>query len=106
MCDDALDDVPGCTDVGELESGKRDEGYFSGIMTFMRGLSSAVGLFIVSGILDFPGYIKPMEQVVDGKIVEVLMEQPQAVITALKVIAAGFPFILLIFTHLLAKNIH
>jgi oligogalacturonide transporter len=95
---------PDATDVGELASGKRNAGSYSGIMTFMRGLSSAIGIFIVSNILDFSGYIKPMENVAGDKTVKVLMEQPQGVISALKIIVVGFPFILLFATYLSARK--
>ncbi|NMA95875.1 MAG: MFS transporter [Clostridiales bacterium] len=85
---------PDITDVGELAFGRRSSGSFSGIMTFMRKFSSAVGIFIVSYILDIAGYIEPIE---DG--VQVIMQdQPEAVITALKVIVILFPFVLLFFT--------
>ncbi len=95
---------PDVTDAGELAAGKRNAGSFGGIMTFMRGLSSAVGIFIVSNILDFSGYIKPVDQVVGGSTIKVLMEQPQAVINALKIIVVGFPFILLFVTYVLARK--
>lgn len=95
---------PDATDVGELASGKRNAGSYSGIMTFMRGLSSAIGIFIVSNILDFAGYIKPMENIVGDKTTKVLMEQPQGVISALKIIVVGIPFILLFATYLAARK--
>jgi oligogalacturonide transporter len=51
-------DVP---DVDELMSGKRREGIYSGLFTFMRKLSSAVGLFLVSSIISAAGY-RPGQQ--------------------------------------------
>lgn len=95
---------PDATDVGELASGKRNAGSYSGIMTFMRGISSAVGIFIVSNILDFAGYIKPVENVVGDKAEKILMEQPQGVISALKIIVVGLPFVLLFVTYLSARK--
>ena len=50
---------PDVTDAGELYAGKRNAGSFSGIMTFMRGFSSAIAIFIVSNILQLSGYVKP-----------------------------------------------
>jgi oligogalacturonide transporter len=52
-------DVP---DVDELMSGKRREGIYSGLFTFMRKLSSAVGLFLVSSIISAAGYRPGQEQ--------------------------------------------
>lgn len=95
---------PDVTDVGELASGKRNAGSFSGIMTFMRKFSSAIGIFIVSGILDLAGYIKPLEQLANGKTEKVLMDQPGAVLLALKIIVIGFPFVLLFITFSMAKK--
>ncbi|KUK24311.1 MAG: Sugar (Glycoside-Pentoside-Hexuronide) transporter [Thermotoga sp. 50_1627] len=52
-------DVP---DVDELKSGQRREGIYSGLFTFMRKLSSAVGLFLVSSIISAAGYRPGQEQ--------------------------------------------
>lgn len=95
---------PDVTDVGQLAFGKRSAGSFSGIMTFMRKFSSAVGIFVVSFILDLSGYIKPEAVTVDGVTRKVLMEQPDAVITALKWIVTGLPFLLLFMTFLAARR--
>ncbi len=95
---------PDVTDVGELALGMRSAGSFSGIMTFMRKFSSAIGIFIVSYILDFAGYIKPQEITTGGVTREILMEQPDTVITAIKIIVLIFPFILLFFTFRIAMK--
>ncbi|WP_448523151.1 MFS transporter [Pseudothermotoga sp.] len=52
-------DVP---DVDELMSGRRREGIYSGLFTFMRKLSSAVGLFLVSSLISVAGYRPAQEQ--------------------------------------------
>jgi Na+/melibiose symporter-like transporter len=41
-------------------------------MTFMRKFSSAVGIFIVSTLLDIAGYVKPYEAVIERSDKEVL----------------------------------
>jgi len=99
---------PDVTDVGELYFGERKSGSFSGIMTFIRKSSSAFGIFLVSQMLNIAGYIKP--DTIDGK--EVLYEQPESLITALKIIVFAIPVVLLIITIFIArkypitKNIH
>lgn len=95
---------PDITDVGELAFGKRNSGSFGGIMTFMRSLSSAFGIFIISTILDLAGYLKPVEQVVDGVTKKVLVEQPDAVILSLKLIVTAFPVVLLCIAFFMASK--
>jgi len=50
-------DVP---DAGELRTGKRQEGTFSALTTFMRKLSSAFSLFLVGNFLNLTGYLPPV----------------------------------------------
>jgi oligogalacturonide transporter len=95
---------PDVTDVGELQAGKRNAGAFGGIMTFMRKFSSAIGIFLVSNILEFAGYIKPKAEIVDGVTKTILMDQPDSIIWALKGIVVGFPLILLIIANRVAKK--
>jgi oligogalacturonide transporter len=66
---------PDIPDVGELNNGKRQEGTFSALTTFMRKLSSAFSLFLVGNFLSLTGYLPPVEQVVEGA--TKLVEQPQ-----------------------------
>ena len=91
---------PDVTDVGELYFGERKSGSFSGIMTFVRKSSSAFGIFLVSQMLNIAGYIKP--ETVDGK--EVLFDQPESLITALKIIVFAIPVVLLIITIFIARK--
>jgi oligogalacturonide transporter len=67
---------PDIPDVGELRNGKRQEGTFSSLTTFMRKLSSAFSLFLVGNFLSLTGYLPPVEQVVGG--VTKLVDQPQS----------------------------
>ena len=48
-------------DVGEFAYGKRQEGTYSGFATFIRKISSGVGLALVTGTLSICGYITPPE---------------------------------------------
>lgn len=95
---------PDVTDVGELAFKRRNSGSFSGVMTFMRKFSSAIGIFIVSQILDFSGYLKPQTELVDGVTHKILMVQPDSVILALRGIVIVLPILLLSTTFFLAKK--
>jgi oligogalacturonide transporter len=67
---------PDIPDVDELRSGQRREGTYAALVTFIRKLSSALAIFAVSQMLQFAGYVPPVEQVTDGA--ARLVEQPQA----------------------------
>ncbi|MGB9789447.1 MAG: MFS transporter [Thermotoga caldifontis] len=102
-------DIP---DTDELRSGQRREGIFSGLFTFMRKLSSAVGLFLISNIIALAGYIPPKEEIIDG--VKKLVQQPQSesFITALRFLFALIPVGLLLISlfvairYPLTKSVH
>ena len=70
----------------------------------MRKFSSAVGIFIVSTLLDISGYVKPYETVIDGVTKEVLAEQPQSVLTTLKIVVVIIPLILLTVTFFASRK--
>lgn len=95
---------PDVTDVGEFAFKRRNAGSFSGVMTFMRKLSAAIGIFIVSQILEAAGYVQPLRTVIDGATVNILQEQGDAVITALKIIAVAIPLALIVCTLYFASR--
>lgn len=95
---------PDVTDVGELRFGYRIAGSFSGVMTFSRKFSGAIGIFAVGMILEFSGYLPPLRTVVDGRTTEVLQLQPDSVITALQLIVFVVPMVLLIPAYLAART--
>ena len=66
---------PDIPDVDELVSGQRREGIYSSMVTFMRKMSSALAIFLVSQAIGLAGYVRPVEEVVDN--VTRLIEQPQ-----------------------------
>ncbi len=84
------------TDVGELRFGYRTAGAFAGVMVFMRKASAAFGIFIVGAVLQASGYIKPIKEMVGGKLTEILQVQPDSVILALQGIILISPIVLLI----------
>lgn len=85
-------DVP---DVDELYSGLRQEGIYSGLLTFMRKLGSALGIFIVSQFLSLAGYKKPIEQTVDGVSTLVKQQQTPEFFMLLKLVFALIPVVFL-----------
>jgi oligogalacturonide transporter len=95
---------PDVTDVGELKFGYRTAGSFAGVMTFLRKSSAAIGIFIVGAVLQFAGYIKPIKEMVDGKLTETLQAQPDSIIHALQGIMLVFPLILLIPAFFVARS--
>ena len=80
---------PDIPDVDELYWGSRREGVYSGMFMFMRKLSSALGIFIVSNIIQWAGYRAPVEGMPQ--------EQTGAFILVLRVVFAGLPVVLLLF---------
>lgn len=95
---------PDIPDVDELQSGRRREGTYSAITTFMRKLSSAFALFLISNSLAISGYRQPVEQTVDGVIKAVEQEQLPSFLTALRFVFALTPIILLAFALLIARR--
>lgn len=86
---------PDIPDVDELKTGQRREGIYSALITFMRKLSSALAIFLVSNALSLAGYVPPVEQAVEG--VTQLVEQPQSAtfILVLRLVFALLPTVLL-----------
>ncbi|MEM1113346.1 MAG: glycoside-pentoside-hexuronide (GPH):cation symporter [Pseudomonadota bacterium] len=95
---------PDVTDVGELRFGARIAGSFSGVMTFSRKFSGAIGIFTVGMILQFSGYQPPLQEMQEGRFVEILQQQPDSVITALQLIVFLVPMGLLIPAFLVARS--
>ena len=95
---------PDIPDVDELESGRRREGTYSALFTFMRKASSAFAIFFVSNGLALAGYLPPLEQVVDGA--TRLVEQPQTetFTLVLRLIFALVPILLIAVALLFAAR--
>ncbi|MDR1803791.1 MAG: MFS transporter [Treponema sp.] len=75
------------TDVGEFATGLRNSGSFSGIMTFVRKVCSAIAVFLITAMIDSGGYIRP----IDG----VEQIQPDSVIFFMRLIIVAAPLLLL-----------
>jgi Na+/melibiose symporter-like transporter len=95
---------PDVTEVGELRFGYRIAGSVSGVMTFSRKFSGAIGIFTVGIILELSGYLPPVKGMIDGSYTETLQTQPDSVITALQLIVFVVPMLLLIPAFFIAKT--
>jgi len=86
---------PDIPDVHELKTGQRREAMYSSLVTLFRKFSSALALFAVSNAIGWAGYIRPVENVVDGA--ARLIEQPQSetFLLVLRLILALLPIVLL-----------
>lgn len=85
---------PDIPDVDELVSGLRREGIYSALVTFMRKLSSALAIFIVSQVIGLAGYVSPVSEVVDGVTRLIEQPQPESLQLALRMIFAFVPPVL------------
>jgi Na+/melibiose symporter-like transporter len=79
---------PDIPDVDELASGQRREAMFSALVTFLRKLSSALAIFIVSQVIAAVGYVPPLQEVVGGATKLVEQAQPANFLLALRLIFA------------------
>ena len=95
---------PDIPDVDELQSGQRREGTYSALVTFLRKLSSAVALFLVSNGLALAGYRAPLEQSVDGVLKIVEQTQTEAFLMALRLIFVFVPIVLVGLALLVARR--
>ncbi len=87
---------PDLPDVDELVTGLRREGVYSGLMTFLRKLSSAVALFLISQVIALAGYLPPLSTTVNGVTKDVLRTQPPAFLLAVRLLFALVPAALLV----------
>lgn len=85
---------PDIPDVDELASGQRREGTYSAITSFMRKLSSAFALFLVSNSLAVAGYRQPVEETVAGVTRVVEQAQTPEFLLALRMVFAVTPVVL------------
>jgi len=80
---------PDIPDVDELRTGERREGIYSALTTFTRKLSSAMAVFAVAQVLQFAGYVPPVE--VGGRLIE--STQSPAFINALRLFFVVIPVV-------------
>lgn len=92
---------PDVLDAAELATGQRNAGGFSGLMTFIRGLATALAVQLIALVLQFTGYRAPVgtEVVVQADAVQwgirlTLLIAVAALLTLGWVIARGYPLTL------------
>ncbi|MEG1646329.1 MAG: MFS transporter [Clostridia bacterium] len=73
---------PDTVDVAELGTGTRDSASFSGVMTFTRKMSNAVGIGLVGLTLDLAGQVK------DSVTNKPFDNQPSSVLWAIRIVMA------------------
>jgi Na+/melibiose symporter-like transporter len=89
--------LPDVLDVDLMVTGRQRQGVYSGVMTFLRKISSALAIFIVGWVLELSGYIKPL---VEGEIVI----QPDSFILAVRCLVVILPLILIFLGVIIARR--
>jgi Na+/melibiose symporter-like transporter len=84
------------TEVGEYHFGRRSEGSFSGIQQFIRKCAAALANWVALMLLGFSGFIKPLENEVDGVVMLINQEQTATVLLTIKGILCFSSLILLV----------
>ena len=79
--------LPEVTDLDEAATGLQQEGVYSGVMTFIRQLSSGAAVFLVGALLSASGYI---ERAVDADAIA----QPASALLTIKLIITLIPIVL------------
>ena len=79
--------LPDVIDLDEIISNKRREGLYSGVMTFLRKLSSSIAILGISFILDVSGYIST-----EGS---ESITQPESAVLAIRLIITVLPILCL-----------
>jgi oligogalacturonide transporter len=77
-------------DVDEIVTGRRREGAFAGVMTFVRKVMQSLAIFIATQVLNFVGLIPKT------------MNQPRSVVTTVVAIVAVAPLAIMLFGFLVS----
>ncbi|MDR2091111.1 MAG: MFS transporter [Clostridiales bacterium] len=93
---------PDVVDLGELKTGTRNAGAFSGLMTFMQKLLSAVLIGLAGIILDASGFLEPAANA-DG--IVAASAQPESAIIALRFVVAAPLVVALIISFFVAAKL-
>lgn len=92
------------TDVGELYYGRRMEGTFSGVQTFVRKCASALANALFLASLGWAGFIQPIKTVTGLQETFVYQDQPEALELLIRGTIAFAPAILLGICLLVARD--
>ena len=81
--------LPDVIELDELETGMRREGAFYGFFVLLQKLGLALGLFLVSQVLNWTGYITPPEGVITPIV------QPESALLAIRLMIGPLPALIL-----------
>ncbi|WP_423222521.1 MFS transporter [Candidatus Amarolinea aalborgensis] len=81
--------LPDVIELDELETGKRREGAFYGFFVLLQKLGLALGLFLVSQVLNWTGYITPPEGITAPIV------QPDSALLAIRLMIGPLPALIL-----------
>lgn len=87
---------PDVMDDAELRTGERNSGVYSGLMTLIRGIATALALLVIGWMLDLTGYLPP-EDYADPV-------QPASVILGLRITIAVAVLVIMGWAWWLAKT--
>ncbi|MDC7233509.1 MAG: glycoside-pentoside-hexuronide (GPH):cation symporter [Spirochaetales bacterium] len=79
--------LPEVIELDQVVTGKRREGLYSGVMTFLRKLSSSVAVLAISFLLEVSGYISSTESA--------SVEQPDSAILTIRLVISLLPLLCL-----------
>ncbi|MCP4196920.1 MAG: MFS transporter [Proteobacteria bacterium] len=80
--------LPEVIDVDKIVNGRAQEGIFSGVMTFLRKVSTTGALFLLSATLDLTGYLTPE--------IRGTTAQPENTLRAIQLLITAVPALLLV----------
>lgn len=95
---------PDIPDVDELVSGRRREGIFAGVLTFLRKLTGAFAIFLVGQAIDLAGYTSPVETIEAGVSAVAEAQQSAGFVMVLRVVFAAVPLVFIAITMLIASR--
>ena len=87
---------PDIPDIDELNCGQRREGMYSGLFTFLRKLSAAFAVWMISNAIYFAGYKAPEEKIANGVTQMVQQVQSPTFILTLRLIFVIVPVVFLL----------
>ncbi|MBN2656253.1 MAG: MFS transporter [Spirochaetales bacterium] len=79
--------LPEVIELDQVVTGQQREGLYSGVMTFLRKLSSSIAILAISFLLEVSGYISSTEGMT--------IEQPDSAVTAIRLVISILPVLFL-----------
>lgn len=88
--------LPEVVDLEQAVLGTKQEGVYSGVMTFLRKVTTSLSVFIIATLLDLTGYIPPTAGVT--------AEQPTGVLWVIRLFMTGIPAFFLLLAFLVGRQ--